>query len=142
MGRIVAIDYGKKRAGVAVSDPLGKFAVALGSVEANNLLAFLEAYTKKEKVDSFLVGYPKTLQNGPSQSLKFINPFIGRLIKKFPGIPVEVFDERFTSSMALQAMIDGGMPKMKRQEKGRVDTISAVIILQGFLDSIHNKVHV
>ena len=134
MGRIRAIDYGKKRAGLAVSDPLGKFAVALAAIEVKNLWEYLDNYLLNEDVESFVVGYTKTLQNQPSQAVSYINPFIGRLIKKYPGKPVELFDERFTSSMAMQAMIDGGMPKMKRQEKGRIDPISAVIILQGYLD--------
>ena len=122
-----------------MSDPLGNFAVSLGYVAAPDLLPYLEGYIRKEPVDKFVIGYPKTLENKPSQSLQYINPFIGRLRKAFPAIPVELFDERFTSSLALQAMIEGGVPRMKRQEKGRIDAISATIILQGYLDMNNNK---
>ncbi len=138
MGRILAIDYGRKRAGLAVSDPLGKFAVPVASVDVKDIWEAIDDYMLREMLDLFVVGYPKTLRNEPSQSLRYINPFIGRLKKKYPGKPVEIFDERFTSAIALQAMIDGGVPKMKRQEKGRVDPISAVIILQGYLDLKNN----
>jgi putative Holliday junction resolvase len=134
LGRIVAIDYGKKRAGLAVSDPLGSFAVSLTAIDVNDIWRYLEDYMLREQVDRFVVGYPKTLRNEPSQALSYINPFIKKLRKRFPDKLIELFDERFTSSMAMQAMIEGGMPKMKRQEKKRIDPISAVIMLQGYLD--------
>jgi putative holliday junction resolvase len=138
LARILAIDYGKKRAGLAVSDPFGNFAISLAAVEVKEIWDFLESYLKKEMVEGFVVGYPKTMRNEGSESLNYINPFIKKLTAKYPEKYVELFDERFTSSMALQAMIDGGMPKMKRQEKSRVDPLSAVIILQGYLD-LKNK---
>lgn len=132
--RTLGIDYGKKRIGLAVSDPFGNFAVALTTLEVKEIWTYLEEYLKKETVEGFVVGYPKTLKNEGSESLAYINPFIEKLSKKYPGKFIELFDERFTSSMAKQAMIDGGMPKMKRQDKSKVDTVSAVIILQGYLD--------
>ncbi len=134
----MAIDYGKKRLGLAVSDPFGNFAVALAALEVKEIWNYLDDYIKKEAVEGFVVGYPKTMKNEGSESLTYINPFIQKLAKKYPEKYVELFDERFTSSMAKQAMIDGGMPKMKRQDKSRVDPLSAVLILQGYLD-LKNK---
>ena len=142
LARILAIDYGKKRIGLAVSDPLGNFAVALAALEVKEIWNFLEGYVKNEVVEGFVIGYPKTLRNEGSESLNYINPFIEKLSKKYPSRYVELFDERFTSSMAKQAMIDGGMPKMKRQDKSRVDPISAVIILQGYLDLKNKRIKV
>jgi putative Holliday junction resolvase len=138
VARILAIDYGKKRIGLAVSDPFANFAVALAALEVKEIWNYLDDYMKDEQVEGFVVGYPKTMRNEGSESLTFINPFIERLSKRYPDMYVELFDERFTSSIAKQAMIDGGMPKMKRQDKSRVDPVSAILILQSYLD-LKNK---
>jgi putative Holliday junction resolvase len=136
MGRIVAIDYGKKRTGLAVTDPLRIIATALETVPTENLLTFLKAYVLKETVDEFVIGMPKTLRNEDSETAPFVRKFKEELKANFPGKPVHEIDERFTSSMAQRAMIDGGMKKRDRQVKGNVDKISATIILQSYLDSV------
>ncbi|PKP41170.1 MAG: Holliday junction resolvase RuvX [Bacteroidetes bacterium HGW-Bacteroidetes-10] len=136
MERIVGIDYGRKRVGVAVSDPLGIFASALETVPAGNLLAFLKNYTQKEKVLRFVVGYPVNLNNQPSEAAKDVDQFLNMLRKQFPDIPVTLEDERFTSQMAMRTLIDGGMKKSDRRVKGNVDKVSAAIILQSYLDSV------
>lgn len=134
MGRIVAIDYGRKRTGLAVTDPLRIIATALETVPTNELLTFLKAYTQKETVDEFVIGMPKTLRNEDSENAPFVREFIVALKASFPGKPVYEADERFTSSIAQRAMIDGGMRKKNRQVKGNVDKISAVLILQTYLE--------
>jgi putative Holliday junction resolvase len=135
MGRILAIDYGKKRTGLAVTDPLRIIATALETVPTDELLNFLKAYLQKETVDEFVIGMPKTLKNEDSETAPLVRKFIEVLKTNFPGKPIREVDERFTSSMAKQTMIDGGMKKKDRQEKGNVDKISATIILQSFLES-------
>jgi putative Holliday junction resolvase len=140
LGRILALDYGRKRTGIAVTDPLQMIANGLQTVPTHELLAFLKQYVSKEKVDAFVIGMPKTLKNEASESQKYLKPFLGTLKKDFPEMKVYEIDERFTSSMALQTMIDGGMKKKDRQVKGTVDTISATIILQSFLEQKNNKV--
>ena len=117
MGRILAIDYGQKRVGLAVTDELQIIANALTTVRAADIIPFLREYMSKEKVDCFVVGEPKRMNNTPSQSLQFIEPFIRSLKKIFPEIPVERMDERFTSKMATQVLIDAGLRKKDRQEK-------------------------
>jgi putative Holliday junction resolvase len=134
MGRIVAIDYGRKRTGLAVTDPLRIIATALETVPTNELLTFLKAYTQKETVDEFVIGMPKTLRNEDSENAPFVREFIVALKASFPGKPVYEADERFTSSIAQRAMIDGGMKKKDRQVKGNVDKISAVLILQAYME--------
>ena len=136
MGRIMAIDYGRKRVGIAVTDELQLIANGLTTVAAHEIFGFLKTYTAKEKVDVFVVGEPRQMNNQPSESLQFIVPFVNRLKKEFPGIPVEMADERFTSKMAFQTMIDAGLKKKDRQNKELVDTISATIILQSYLEKI------
>jgi|SRR5688500_134543 putative Holliday junction resolvase len=136
MGRILAIDYGLKRTGIAVTDPLRIIATPLETVLTAELLSFLTLYTQKENVDEFVVGMPKTLKNEDSEIVPFIKKFVEHLKVKFPQKPVHLADERFTSSMAMQAMISGGMKKKDRQIKGNVDKISATIILQSFINSI------
>jgi len=138
MGRILAIDYGKKRTGVAVTDPLRIIATPLETVPTADLLKFLTAYLKAEPVDEFVVGMPKTLLNEDSEIAPLVRLFVEALKKTFPEKPVHLADERFTSSMARQAMIDGGMKKKDRQVKGNVDKISATIILQSFLTSVRH----
>jgi putative holliday junction resolvase len=139
LGRILAIDYGKKRTGLAVSDPFRNFAVALNTIATKDFWKFLEKYMAGEKVTAFVVGDAKTMSNLPSESMAYIRPFVEVLRKKYPDIPVDMVDERFTSVMAMQSMIDGGIPKMKRREKERIDQISAVLILQTYLDLINRK---
>jgi len=133
MGRIMAIDYGRKRVGIAVTDELQIIANGLTTVAAHEIFTFLRSYVQQEKVDAIAVGEPKQMNNQPSESLQFIIPFVNRLKKEFPGIPVEMVDERFTSKMAFQTMIDAGLKKKDRQNKELVDTISATIILQSYL---------
>jgi putative Holliday junction resolvase len=133
-GRILGIDYGRKRVGIAVSDPDGIIANGLKTVPSAEIWEFLEEYLPREKVVRFVVGYPRNLNNTPSEAIEFINPFIRKLREKYPAIPVELVDERFTSSLARQTMINGGLRKKDRQNKALVDTISAAIILQSFLD--------
>jgi len=135
MGRIIAIDYGQKRCGLAVTDSLKLIAGGLTTVRSHELLKYLVDYTKKEVVERFIVGLPKQMNNQPSESMKYIEPFVCLLQKTLPEIPVEYFDERFTSVMAHQAMLEGGLKRKDRQNKALVDEISAVIILQSYLES-------
>jgi putative holliday junction resolvase len=139
LGRILAIDYGKKRVGIAVSDPLQMIANRLTTVASNEIIQFLKDYFEKEKVDCVVIGFPVQLNNQPSDSQVHVSKFISIFAKQFPQIPIEKYDERFTSSMAMQTMIDGGVKKKKRQDKALVDGISATIILQDFLRSRENK---
>jgi putative Holliday junction resolvase len=135
MGRVLAIDFGTKRTGIAVTDPLRIIATPLETVASSGLLTFLINYTKKETVDEFVVGMPKTLMNEDSAIAPLVRKFVETLKKTFPDKAVHLADERFTSSMAMRAMIDGGMKKKDRQQKGNVDKISATIILQSFLEA-------
>ena len=134
MGRILAIDYGRKRVGLAVTDPLKMIANGLTTVHSKDIFLFLADYISKEDVEIIVVGYPVNLKNEGSQSLQFINPFIKKLINKYPEITIDTYDERFTSKMAKMAMIEGGMKKKDRQNKALTDKISAVIILQSYLE--------
>ena len=134
MGRILAIDYGRKRVGIAVTDPLQMIANGLTTIHSKDLLAFLADYMQKEKVDCIVVGYPKQLNNQASDSVRYINPFLGRLSKLYPDMEIKQVDERFTSKIAHQTMIDAGLKKKARQNKALVDTISATIILQSYLE--------
>lgn len=135
MSRLLSIDYGKKRTGIAVSDPLQIIANGLTTVETSKLFEFLEDYLKKEDVESIIVGLPKQMNGKPSENMKRIEPFVNRLKKLYPKINIEYFDERFTSKLAHQAMIDGGLKKQDRRNKELVDEISATIILQGYMES-------
>ena len=134
MARILAIDYGQKRVGIAVTDPLKIIATGLTTVHSKDIFSFLEYYLSKENIEKIVVGYPVNLKNEGAQSLQFINPFIKKLIKKFPYTEIETYDERFTSKMAKAAMIEGGLKKKDRQNKALTDKISAVIILQSYLE--------
>jgi putative holliday junction resolvase len=134
MGRILAIDYGKKRTGLAVTDPLRIIATALDTVDTATLLEFLKKYLAKETVDEFVVGMPKTLKNEDSEIAPLVRVFVQVLKKEFPEKPIHLADERFTSKIAQQAMIAGGMKKKDRQIKANVDKISATIILQDFMN--------
>ncbi|GGK24271.1 putative pre-16S rRNA nuclease [Yeosuana aromativorans] len=135
MGRIVAIDYGLKRTGLAVTDDLQIIASGLTTVATSELMSFLKDYTQKETIELFLVGEPKQMDNSPSESEKHIAPFIKKLEKAFPSIEIKRVDERFTSKMAFQTMIDSGLKKQQRKNKALVDEISATLILQSYLYS-------
>jgi putative holliday junction resolvase len=139
MGRILAIDYGTKRIGLAVTDPLQIFASPLNTVSPDQFDSFIAGYLKTEEVNDFVIGYPVQMNNQPSESVRYINPFIKKLKKTFPEIHIHLVDERFTSQMALRTMIDGGVKKRDRQDKSLVDKISASIILQSFLDNRSKK---
>lgn len=136
MGRILAIDYGRKRVGLAVTDEFQIIANALTTVSANELLAYLRDYISKEKVDCIVIGEPKQMNYEPSESTKYIEPFIRKLKIEFPDIKIERHDERFTSKMAQQTIIDAGLKKKDRQNKSLLDSVSATIILQSYMNSI------
>ena len=136
MGRIMAIDYGRKRTGVAVTDPLQIVAGNLATVPTHALMQFIKDYIARETVDRIVIGLPTQLNGQPSESMRYIEPFVKRLGKELPGIPVVMYDERFTSTIAHQAMIDGGMKKSDRRDKSRVDAIAATIILNDYLQSL------
>lgn len=136
MARIMAIDYGSKRVGIAVTDPFQIIATGLTSVHSKDLIEFLKKYLVKEEVECIVVGEPKRLNNEPSDAARFIEPFVVHLKRTFPKIKVERMDERFTSKMAFQTMIDSGLKKKDRQNKELVDEISATIILQSYMNKI------
>lgn len=131
----MAIDYGRKRTGLAVTDILQIIANGLTTVPSGELVKFLSDYTKKESVDLFIVGFPKQMNNQPSENMQYIQAFVAHLKRIIPDIPVEYVDERFTSVLAHRTMLEGGLKKKKRQDKALVDEISAVIILQSYLES-------
>lgn len=136
MPRILSIDYGKKRTGLAVTDPLQIIANGLTTVETKNLFDFLSQYVKKEDVERIVIGKPTQPNGQPSENLARVENFVNRWRKAYPAIPVEYYDERFTSVLAHRAMIDGGVKKKERREnKGLVDEISATIILQDYMNS-------
>jgi putative Holliday junction resolvase len=135
MARIVAIDYGRKRTGLAVTDNLQIIANGLATVSSGDLIKFLKEYASKEDVELFVVGQPKQMDNSPSENMKYVEMFVSALNKNFPDTPIVYYDERFTSVLAHKAMLDGGLKKKKRQDKGLVDEISAVIILQSYLEN-------
>lgn len=136
MGRILAIDYGRKRVGLAVTDPLQIIATALDTVSAHEVEAYLKRYTGENEVELFVVGKPLQDNGEESESQRYITPFVNRLKKVFPDIPVVYHDERYTSVLAQRAIIEGGVKKMERRNnKGLVDRVSAVIILQSYMES-------
>ncbi|MGL1889173.1 MAG: Holliday junction resolvase RuvX [Reichenbachiella sp.] len=135
MGRILAIDYGKKRTGIAVTDPLQIIATPLDTVPTHMAIKFIEKYHKVENLESLVIGMPKDLMNKDTDSTASVRSFINLLEKKFPTIPIHQIDERFTSKMAKSAMLAGGMRKSERRKKENVDKLSATIILQSFLES-------
>ena len=136
MARILSIDYGKKRTGLAVTDPLQIIAGGLATVPTSHLFDFIASYLAKEEVGEVVVGEPKQPNGLPSENMQRVMAFVRRLKKAYPDLPVTLYDERFTSVMAHQAMIDGGLRKKARQDKALVDEISATIILQSYLESI------
>jgi len=139
MARILAIDFGKKRVGLAVTDPQQIIANRLTTVPTHTIWDFLAGYFQKEKVETVVVGYPKQMNNEASEAVRYINPFLKKFQIQYPDMKLEILDERFTSKMAFQTMIDGGLKKQKRQDKALIDGISATIILQSFLEQKRNK---
>ncbi|MBS2211483.1 Holliday junction resolvase RuvX [Carboxylicivirga mesophila] len=137
MGRILAIDYGRKKSGVAVTDPMQIIANGLTTVSSHELFDFIVKYMQDEEVEKIVVGYPTQTTGEVSESMKYIEPFVNRLKKNFPDLPVEWVDERFTSKIAFQAMIDGGLKKKARRNKAMIDKVSATIILQTYLEQKH-----
>jgi len=135
LGRIIAIDYGRKRVGLAVTDPGRIIATGLDTVAAGDVIDYLGKYIGENDVDLFVIGMPLQMNGTASESQKYILPFIGRLRQAFPSIPIETADERFTSVLAKRAILEGGVKKSDRRDKGLVDKVSAVIILQGYLES-------
>lgn len=135
MPRLLAIDYGAKRTGLAVTDPLQIIATALDTVRTHDLLEYLKKYSLGEVIEAFIIGMPKKLDNSDSENAHRVVSFIKLLKKNFPEIPVHTHDERFTSSMALQSMIASGSKKSDRRDKGNIDKISATIILQSYMES-------
>ena len=135
MGRIIAIDYGRKRTGLAASDTLQMIPSRLGTLPSGEVVKYLSDYVRKEPVDTFVVGLPKQMNNEPSENMKYVEAFVSHLKRTIPNIPVVYYDERFTSVLAHRAMLEGGLKKKKRQDKGLVDEISAVIILQAYMES-------
>ncbi|HCM76432.1 MAG TPA: Holliday junction resolvase RuvX [Cytophagales bacterium] len=135
MGRIIAVDYGKKRTGLAVTDPLQIIATALDTVETSKLLDYLKKYFLKEQVDELVIGMPKQMNNTDSETAPFVRQMTARINETFPNLPVKYVDERFTSKIAMRAMVEGGMKKKNRREKENVDKISATLILQTYLES-------
>ncbi len=132
--RILAIDYGKKRTGIAVTDTLQIIAGGLDTVETRELEQWLVGYMQKEQVETIVVGYPRQMDGDDSENMKRIAPFVNRLKKLFPEVNVELYDERFTSVLAHKTMLDSGIGKKARQDKGLVDKISATIILQDYME--------
>ncbi len=135
MGRILSIDYGKKRTGIAVTDPLKIIAGGVTTVATTDLVKYLTDYIARENVERVIIGEPKQNDGTPSENMSRITPFVNRWKKLFPNIPIELYDERFTSVLAHRAMIDGGLRKKARQNKALVDEISAIIILESYLES-------
>ena len=139
MARIMAIDYGSKRVGIAVTDPMQMIANGLTTVHSKDVMAFLKEYFLKEEVCCIVVGEPKTMLNKPSESAPLVEAFIKQLNKMAPQIPIERLDERFTSKMAFQSMIDSGLKKKDRQDKGLVDSVAATILLQSYMEQMNLK---
>jgi putative Holliday junction resolvase len=135
MGRILAIDYGRKRTGIAVTDPSKIIATPLDTYPTHKVMSFLKDYHVKEQIETLVIGMPKNLQNNDTDSTPYVRAFINLLKKEFPSIPIKEVDERFTSKIAFRAMLDGGMRKSERRKKENVDKLSATIILQSFLES-------
>ena len=134
MGRILSIDYGNKRVGLAVTDPLKIIATRLTTVSTNEIWQYLADYFAREEVELVLVGYPRQLNNEPSEAIRYINPFLKKFQQIYKEMPLKLMDERFSSKIAFQTMIDAGVKKMDRQNKATIDGVSATIILQSYLE--------
>ena len=142
MGRIIGIDYGSKRTGIAVTDPLQMIAGGLETIASYEVEKWLERYIAVETVERIVVGCPVMLNGSESDTMsRHVRPFVNRLTKKFPGMMIDIWDERYTSKLAVRAMIDGGMKKKDRRDKSNIDKLSATILLQGYLESqkMNNK---
>lgn len=139
MGRVLALDIGRKRTGVAVTDPLRIIANGINTIPTHTVIDFLSEYFSKESVDTIVIGYPRQMNNQLSEAVTYIQPVINRIKKVFPNMIIELVDERFTSKIAFQTMIDGGVKKKDRQNKALVDTISATIILQSYMEGRNFK---
>lgn len=135
MGRILAIDYGTKRIGLAVTDPGKRIATGLSAVSTHEIFSYLEKYLEENEVECFLIGDPRQMNNLPSQSARAVNDFVKRLKKRFTNIPLIRMDERFTSKMAMQSLVNSGLKKSDRQKKELIDIVSATILLQSYLES-------
>ena len=135
----MGIDYGRKRTGVAVTDPLKIVAGNLATVPTHTLMQFIKDYIARDQVERIVIGQPTQLNGEPSESMRYITPFVNRLRNELPDMPIVMYDERFTSTIAHQAMIDGGMKKSYRRDKSRVDAIAATIILNDYLQSKYNQ---
>ncbi|MDE6395133.1 MAG: Holliday junction resolvase RuvX, partial [Duncaniella sp.] len=133
--RILAIDYGRRRCGLAVTDPLRIVATALATVDTPQLIPYLKDYLSRETVDEIVVGLPTTMRGEPSDSMRYITPALGRMRKEFPEMRFTMWDERFTSTLAHRAMLDAGVKKSDRRDKGAIDRMAAVIILNSYLSS-------
>jgi putative Holliday junction resolvase len=139
MPRILAVDYGVKRTGIAVTDPLQIIATGLTTVESYKLITFLKDYFKKEIVELILIGEPKNLDDSDTQATAFVKQIAEKIQKEFPSIPIKMVDERFTSKMASRAMVDMGMKKKQRQNKSLIDKIAATIMLQEYLERAYGR---
>jgi len=139
MGRVLALDIGRKRTGIAVTDPLRIIANGINTIPTHTVIEFLSEYLGKESVDTIVIGYPRQMNNQLSEAVTYIQPVINRIKKVFPNMIIELVDERFTSKIAFQTMIDGGVKKKDRQNKALVDTISATIILQSYMEGRNFK---
>jgi putative Holliday junction resolvase len=135
MGRLLCIDYGRRRCGIAATDPLRIIATGITTVPTAELLPFIKDYISREQVDAIVIGRPVTLQGEPSESMRYITPAVGRIRNELPDMPIIFWDERFTSTIAHRAMLDGGMKKQDRRNKAVVDKIAATIILNDYLQS-------
>jgi putative Holliday junction resolvase len=134
LGRILAVDYGKKRIGLAVTDPLQLIAVTLATVSPDEIFVFLEDYFSREKIDCMVIGYPRQMDNTESETVVYLKPFIKKLRRNFPDLDLQFFDERFTTKIAQQSLVEAGASRKVRRDKSIKDQISAVIILNSFLD--------
>ena len=134
MARVLSIDYGNKRVGLAVTDPFQMIATRLATVSAEEIWKYLSDYFEREQVELVLVGYPKQMNNQPSEAIRYINPFLKKFQIQYPTMPIQLMDERFSSKMAFQTMIDAGVKKKDRQNKATIDGVSATIILQSYLE--------
>lgn len=139
MGRIMAIDYGRVRTGLAVTDPMRIIATALATVETPQLMQYIKDYCAREEVDLFVVGEARQMDGTPSESMQYIEPFVAALREAFPSREVARVDERFTSKIAFQTMIDSGLKKKQRRDKGMIDQIAATVMLQDFMNSQNNR---
>jgi putative Holliday junction resolvase len=135
MARVLALDYGKKRTGIAVTDPLQIIATGVATVDSNELIGYLKKYIQQEEVEKILIGYPLNFDDTPTDATPLVDKFIGKFKNVFPSLPIEKWDERLTSKMASQSIIEMGLRKKDRQKKELIDTVSAVIILQEYLES-------